>query len=570
MQQTVLENQVKQIGNYLLEKKIGKGAFGKVFRARNTETNKIYAIKRINKSKLSKHDKLPGLLKTEIKIMQIISHPNILHCFEVIESERHYYLVLNFCEQGDIENYMKDKSINYFEEEKAIAFLKQIMNGFAELRKKQIMHRDFKLANIFLSNDVLIIGDFGLSRMGVDVTSTMLGTPMTKAPELFDSPNNSDNYTSKADIWSIGVVYYQLLFGVTPYTGMTENGLYQQIRKNTGANLKFPTTISDESKDVLRKMLTIDPQARINWVDLFNHPVFNKKSALKDSAHEEMLKLLIAYQQLVTESKADPNTEFEINQKESENTEFSIFNTSLKSLSEEDIDTKKAEPKLVVQNHQTTQMNELKDWEIYEKNKILFFLSTALQLQFESTQPEFSELKDAFLLISNLLLIKADILNNEFLEKINSKTTKFGFDQNVWLAFIITDAFIVLLNEFESISSMLKNDLKNIEKLIKRKKVLIRRNSLVLMNKSSDLGEIDKEIETEKKEIMIKMKINETYTKKVENLQILDALDKLIDVCVFPQQNLKPKIQTVSGLKNFDINKFYQKLTQPFEQRRNY
>jgi len=82
----------------------------------------------------------------------------------------------------------------------------QIMNGFQVLHKNKIMHRDVKLANLFLQNDKIVIGDFGFAKSGVDVTKTKLGTPITMAPELLNS--NGGVYTSKADLWSIGVCFY--------------------------------------------------------------------------------------------------------------------------------------------------------------------------------------------------------------------------------------------------------------------------------------------------------------------------------------------------------------------------
>lgn len=92
------------------------------------------------------------------------------------------------------------------------------MNGFQELRKHNIMHRDFKLANIFVNNGVVKIGDFGFAKSGFEMTSTKLGTPLTMAPELL---MDKGSYNSKADLWSIGVVTYQLLVGEPPFFGMT-------------------------------------------------------------------------------------------------------------------------------------------------------------------------------------------------------------------------------------------------------------------------------------------------------------------------------------------------------------
>ena len=91
-------------------------------------------------------------------------------------------------------------------EDEAVYFLMQIMNGFRVLHKHKVMHRDVKLAKIFLQDDKVVIGDFGFAKQGVEVTKTRLGTPITMAPELLTTKEGS--YTNKADLWSIGVCFY--------------------------------------------------------------------------------------------------------------------------------------------------------------------------------------------------------------------------------------------------------------------------------------------------------------------------------------------------------------------------
>jgi serine/threonine-protein kinase ULK2 len=116
--------------------------------------------------------------------MSEINHPNIMHLFEFLESSNSYYLVIQYCNKGDMEDWISKQPRKYLTEQEGIYYLKQIMNGFQVLRKHRVMHRDFKLANIFLHDDTLVIGDFGFARAGFDMAQTNLGTPLTKAPEL--------------------------------------------------------------------------------------------------------------------------------------------------------------------------------------------------------------------------------------------------------------------------------------------------------------------------------------------------------------------------------------------------
>jgi serine/threonine protein kinase len=116
--------------------------------------------------------------------MSEINHPNIMHLFDFLESSNSYYLVMQYCNKGDLEAYLSRQPKNFFLEQEALYLLKQIMNGFQVLRKHRVMHRDFKLANIFMNDDTLVIGDFGFARAGHEMAQTNLGTPLTKAPEL--------------------------------------------------------------------------------------------------------------------------------------------------------------------------------------------------------------------------------------------------------------------------------------------------------------------------------------------------------------------------------------------------
>lgn len=124
------------------------------------------------------------MLINETGIMHTINHPNIMHLYEYMESSSTYYLVINYCNQGDLENYLSKQSGGIVSETMALYFLKQIMNGFQVLHKHKVMHRDFKLANIFLNDDTVVIGDFGFAKAGFDMAQTKLGTPLTTAPEI--------------------------------------------------------------------------------------------------------------------------------------------------------------------------------------------------------------------------------------------------------------------------------------------------------------------------------------------------------------------------------------------------
>lgn len=133
------------------------------------------------------------------------------------------------------------------------------------------MHRDLKLANILKHNGIIKLADFGFAKLlGTDnYTATMLGSPLNMAPEVLDGKE----YNSKADIWSVGTCFYELLFGKPPYTA---NNIIDLIKTIKTKSLEFPRKINNISKvceDVLRKMLVVNPYDRIDWDELFDHPI---------------------------------------------------------------------------------------------------------------------------------------------------------------------------------------------------------------------------------------------------------------------------------------------------------
>jgi len=166
------EHRGKKLGKYILIKEIGRGQFGTVYVAQSEEDNQQYAVKCVQKSLIDGNTMLKRLLKTEVGVMNNINHQNIMHLFDFLESGNNYYLIMQYCNNGDLEQYMINKNKKFFSEDESIYFLKQIMCGFMELHKHKIMHRDSKLANLFVNDDTIIIGDFGFAKSGFEMAQT--------------------------------------------------------------------------------------------------------------------------------------------------------------------------------------------------------------------------------------------------------------------------------------------------------------------------------------------------------------------------------------------------------------
>lgn len=278
------------VGDYDFVSLLGRGCYGEVYKAVHNQTHREVAVKIVAKSKLASQQKLIDLFQTEVKVMRDITHPNILKCYDLLESSNNYYMILFYCNGGSLEDMIKRKG--RLTEEEALFILKQILNGFAELSRRNIMHRDIKTANIFLHDDLVVIGDFGFAKDGVELASTKLGSPLNMAPEILMATGNV-RYTSKCDIWSIGIVFYTMLFGKIPWDVWDVDSLKGKIVSFSGSNLPFHAsyacTISEDTKHLLRRMLEPAHQKRIDWGNLFDHQIFKRdlpKTNLKNESVE--------------------------------------------------------------------------------------------------------------------------------------------------------------------------------------------------------------------------------------------------------------------------------------------
>lgn len=266
----------KIVDNYVLERKIGSGQFGEVFKGYNKLTNADIAIKSVKRELLK--GKFHELLENEIKVLRSCNNENIIKLHDLKKTQNNIYLILEYCNEGDLNNYLKSRK--YITEDEAVEYLLQILNAFKTLVKSKIMHRDFKLANILKHNGSIKIADFGFSKLlGNDSkATTMLGSPLNMAPEIL----NGSEYDNKADIWSIGTVFYELLFGRSPFVAGNMIDLLKNIKTKPLEIPRKINNISEVVEDVLRKMLIVDPKERIEWDDLFSHKI--------NSYQEEKLK----------------------------------------------------------------------------------------------------------------------------------------------------------------------------------------------------------------------------------------------------------------------------------------
>ena len=449
----------KRIGQYVLLEKLGQGQFGSVFLAVSNEGNRKFAIKCQDKKFINDSEMYRKLLNTEIGIMNKIKHPNIVHLYELLESTNNYYMVIDYCNNGDFEQYMRARKQKFLEEGEAIFYLKQIMNGFKELRKQKVIHRDFKLANIMVHDDTLKIGDFGLAKKGYEIAMTIVGSYLTMAPELLSS-DGKNTYSAKCDLWSIGFVFYQMLFGDVPFFGLTPNEIFQDIIEKCN-KLKFPKPVAPETKDLLQKLLQKDPEKRINWPDFFQHPVFDLKfpKSMREFGSESRHE--IDYTESCSED--DVNIEFNKNKQDIKANNSYLNNKSgLNNLPETKLAPKKVkddELEATFNENQNSQqqIKEVAKRYYHEKNKILFIVYTVRNIRDLMKYLSAKTLNSYFHCISIYLLKKAIILSD--LNLVSLSNGNNIFEQSAFKEFLDSSLLQTIANCFI-------NDKPNFEKYL--------------------------------------------------------------------------------------------------------
>lgn len=263
---------MKQAGNYFLIRKIGGGNYGKVYLARNS-SHDLFAIKKIQTQNLT--DIVLDLIENEISVLSIIHNPNTLKFIEHFKHNKCIYIVTEYCCGGDLKMYLnKHRTVPIHI---AKSWLKSLTQALNELRKQNIVHRDIKAANLMITDPdpekaQIKLGDFGFSKfLGESLTSTYLGSPLYMAPEIF----NSGQYNFKIDIWSLGVVAYEMIYGANPFQCFN---VKQLIRKHQN-HLEFPNypLVTDEAKDFIRAMLAYNPEERKDYEELLKMPFLQDK-----------------------------------------------------------------------------------------------------------------------------------------------------------------------------------------------------------------------------------------------------------------------------------------------------
>ncbi|CRH01383.1 serine/threonine protein kinase KIN, putative [Plasmodium relictum] len=261
----VVKNNNKEIGNYIITNKIGKGTFGEVCLGIHIYTYEIVAVKILNKKKLLQMISYDKIVK-EIEIHKKIDHNHICRFYEVHENRKNLYMILEYLPNGDLLTYIYKN--NYINENKARRILYQLINAIEYLHKMHVVHRDLKPENILLdyNNNVKLI-DFGLSTIFSQniLLTTSCGSPFYTSPEIL----LGNKYKAEStDVWSLGIILFLLLNHKLPFNHNDLNKLFQKIIKGI---LHFESYVSLNAKNLIQNMLNINFKKRYSLNDIKNH-----------------------------------------------------------------------------------------------------------------------------------------------------------------------------------------------------------------------------------------------------------------------------------------------------------
>ena len=263
------------IEDYKLEKQIGSGSFGEVFRGTEVKTGIKVAIKRIRKKVLYENGKY--LLKAyyrEIEIMKKCACENSIKLIKDFQTQNNFNIIMELCDT-DLLCYLYERPNTFSVNEIRDTFA-QLNNAFRKMTQNKILHRDLKLGNILFTftdetktHFTPKLSDYGFSKELNNynyATCTHLGTPATMAPEIM----MNRPYDEKSDLWSVGVMMYQLYYKEVPFEGNSENEILQKITSKK----PFKQPEDQNLRDIINKLLVVNPQERISWDEYFNHPFF--------------------------------------------------------------------------------------------------------------------------------------------------------------------------------------------------------------------------------------------------------------------------------------------------------
>lgn len=240
---------------FIYDTPIGYGSFSILYKGFNYKLLKYIAVKQINKIPDKKY------LENEVNLMKELNHQNVLRLYDVYTEKNQVYLVIDYC-CSDLKKYILTKENKYDRK-----YFIEILDGMSYINKKNIIHRDIKPQNILIKNNTIKICDFGMSKTyhKYELLSTFCGSPLYMAPEII----KNRKYNNLSDIWSLGVVLYELINKNHPYLCQDKDILWDLI-KNDLLDINFNNIDNEIYRSIISNMLSINVDKRMTWEDIYD------------------------------------------------------------------------------------------------------------------------------------------------------------------------------------------------------------------------------------------------------------------------------------------------------------
>ena len=262
-----------KIKDFEILKELGCGSFGRVFLARHIKTKVLYAIKAIDKQNKTNIEEKP-YFRRELEVMYKIHHPNVVKLFGHFEDNKYCYFIMEYISKGNVYNLLTIDKKKQLSPKVVASIMKDVISAayFLHNMDPPIIHRDIKPENVLLNEGIVAkLTDFGWSNYIQEdkERKTVCGTPIYLAPEIIKEQGHDE----RVDIWCIGVLLFELITGNVPFQGRDIETLKSNILH---LKIAWPKEMNPDAKDLVSKILKLEPSQRISLEDMLEHPFFLK------------------------------------------------------------------------------------------------------------------------------------------------------------------------------------------------------------------------------------------------------------------------------------------------------
>ena len=267
-----LEHEAK-ITDFEILKELGSGSFGNVYLVKHKKTGAEYAIKAIDKRNKTNQEEKP-YFRREVEVMYKIHHPNVVKLYGHFEDNNYCYFIMEYISKGNVYNLLPTDKKKRLSTKVCANIIKDVISAvyFLHNMKPPIIHRDIKPENVLLSEGLVAkLTDFGWSNyiQEDEKRTTVCGTPIYLAPEILQEKGHDE----AVDIWCIGVLLFELVTASVPFQGNDIDTLKDNILK---LKITWPKDINTDAKNLIMKILKLEPKQRLPLEDMLKHPFITK------------------------------------------------------------------------------------------------------------------------------------------------------------------------------------------------------------------------------------------------------------------------------------------------------